>query len=400
FDLRHHVVRARLPRPAGKRQLEALVGRLASTPLARERPLWQFHLVDNYGGGSAVVVRIHHCYADGIALVQVMLSLTHPTARGSLRLPARGVEAAPATERDFWDGLLEPVYGAIGTAADVALSLLGRGQRLVAHPLATAGAVQEATRTVVDVTSDVAKLALMGADAPTRFKGPLAARRRVAWAEPLPLDEVKAMGKALGASINDVLLSMAAGALRDYLRGRGDAVEGLEIRAVVPVNLRPQGEAVELGNRFGMVFLDLPLGIEHPLERLYEVRRRMRELKGSYQPAIALLLLQAIGSGPRALQDAVTAMLARSASLVMTNVPGPRQAMYLAGKRIADLDFWVPQAGGIGLGLSILSYDGRIHFGAIADEGLVPDPAAIVARFAEEFERLLWLTLMSPWDRD
>ncbi|HSJ95863.1 MAG TPA: WS/DGAT domain-containing protein, partial [Myxococcota bacterium] len=241
------------------------------------------------------------------------------------------------------------------------------------------------------------RLATMGPDAATRFKGPLGRRKRVAWAEPLPLEDVKVAGKALGCSVNDVLLSMAAGALRDYLLDKGDPVAGLEIRAVVPVNLRPADEAPALGNHFGLVFLDLPIGIEHPLERLYEVRRRMRALKGSWQPAIALGLLHAVGRGPRALQDQVTALLGSSASAVMTNVPGPRRALYFAGRRITALDFWVPQSGGIGMGISILSYDGRIHFGAITDAGLVPDPGRIVGRFADEFDKLIWITLMSPW---
>ena len=241
------------------------------------------------------------------------------------------------------------------------------------------------------------RLALMGSDAQTRFKGPLSARKRAAWADPLPLDEVKAVGKALGCSINDVLLSMAAGALRDYLADKADAVDGLEIRVIVPVNLRPAGEGRGLGNHFGLVFLDLPIGMDHPLERLYEVRRRMQALKGSYQPIIALGLLNAVGYGPRAIQEKVTALLGNSASAVVTNVPGPQHPLYFAGQRITELDFWVPQSGGIGMGVSILSYDGRIQFGLVTDAGLVPDPQRIVARFADEFDKLMWLTLMSPW---
>jgi WS/DGAT/MGAT family acyltransferase len=192
---------------------------------------------------------------------------------------------------------------------------------------------------------------------------------------------------------------MAAGALRDYLADKGDPVDGIGIRAIVPVNLRGE-EAVGLGNHFGLVFLDLPIGIGHPLERLYEVRSRMRALKGSYQPLIALGLLNAVGYGPRAIQEQVTAMLGNCASAVMTNVPGPTHPLYLAGARIAELDFWVPQSGGIGMGVSILSYDGRIQFGVITDAGLVRDPQAIVRRFADEFEKLLWLTLMSPWGEE
>jgi len=185
--------------------------------------------------------------------------------------------------------------------------------------------------------------------------------------------------------------------LRDYLLEKGDAVDDLEIRAIVPVNLRPLGGGKNLGNHFGLVFLDLPIGMDHPLERVYEVRRRMQALKGSYQPAIALALLSAVGYGPRVLQEQVTHLLGANASAVMTNVPGPQQPLYFAGKRIVELDFWVPQSGGIGMGVSILSYDGRIQFGVITDAGLVPDPDRIVGRFDDEFAKLLWLALMSPW---
>jgi hypothetical protein len=115
---------------------------------------------------------------------------------------------------------------------------------------------------------------------------------------------------------------------------------------------------------------------------------------------IALALLGAVGSGPKVLQQRVTTLLGNSASAVMTNVPGPQKPLYFAGKRITELDFWVPQSGSIGMGVSILSYDGRIQFGVITDAGLVPDPDAIVSRFAEEFDKLMWITLMSPWQPD
>jgi WS/DGAT/MGAT family acyltransferase len=220
----------------------------------------------------------------------------------------------------------------------------------------------------------------------------------VAWAEPFPLDEVKVMGKALGCSINDVLLAMATGALRNYLACRKEPVDGLGIRAIVPVNLRPQGRGRELGNQFGLVFLDLPIGIDHPLERLYEIRRHMQALKGSYQPLIVLGLLHTVGYGPKLIQEQITTLLAQNATAVMTNVPGPQHPVYFAGRRIDELNFWVPQSGGIGMGVSILSYNGRIQFVVITDSGLVPDPDRIVASFREEFDKLMWLTLMVPWE--
>lgn len=399
FDLDAHLHRIALPGRADKAELQALVSDLASTPLDATKPLWQFHLVDGCDGGSALVLRIHHCYADGIALVQVMLSMTHESAAGSLALPRESVahEGGSSADAEILGPFLAPLSGALEGAQRMGRSLLDQGLGLAHDPRAATLAIEGATRKGLDFAGEIAKLALMGRDADTGLKGRLGTRKRVAWAEPFPLDEVKAMGKALGCSINDVLLAMASGALREYLRARGEPVDGLEIRAVVPVNLRPPGAGKQLGNRFGLVFLELPVGVDHPLERLFEVRRRMQALKGSWQPAIVLGLLHAVGYGPKSLQDQVTALLGHNASLVMTNVPGPQHPLHFAGRRIRELDFWVPQSGGIGLGLSILSYDGRIQFGAIADAGLVPDPETLVSRFHDEFDRLLWLTLMSPW---
>jgi diacylglycerol O-acyltransferase len=397
FDLDSHVHRAALPGRADKAELEAFVSDLASTPLDFSKPLWQFHLVDNYRGGSALVMRIHHCYADGIALVQVMLSLTNTDAAASLETQVAEIDTPDTADADFWGQILKPVAGALENAGRIGKDLAGQARAFAANPQAASDTLQGALGKGVGFAGEIAKLVTMGADSPTRFKGPLGVRKRVAWADPLPLEEVKVMGKALGCSINDVLLSMAAGALRDYLVEHGDPVDDINIRAIVPVNLRPGGDAHQLGNRFGLVFLDLPVFMDHPLERLYELRRRMRELKGSYQPLLALGLLNAVGYGPRVIQEQVTNLLGQNASAVMTNVPGPPAPLYFAGKRITEQNFWVPQSGSIGMGVSILSYDGRIQFGVITDVGLVPDPNEIVGRFGDEYEKLMWLTLMSPW---
>ncbi len=400
FDIDSHIHRVALPGNAGKEELQAFVSDLASTPLDATKPLWQFHLVENYVAGSALVMRIHHCYADGIALVQVMLSMTEKSAKESLALPAGRIDADDPGEAAFWEQILRPVTGALEGAARVGRNLLDQGRELAANPVLAQEVVEDATRKGMDFAGELARLALMGSDSHTRFKGRLGVRKRVAWAEPLPLEEVKVMGKALGCSINDVLLSMATGALRDYLTTKGDAADGLGIRAIVPVNLRPPGRGRELGNQFGLVFLDLPIGIDHPLERLYEVRRHMQSLKGSYQPLIVLGLLHVVGYGPKVLQEQITTLLSQNASAVMTNVPGPAHPVYFAGRRIDEFNFWVPQSGGIAMGVSILSYNGRIQFGLIADAGLVPDPDQIVSRFPAELDKLMWLTLMSPWEEE
>jgi diacylglycerol O-acyltransferase / wax synthase len=397
FDLDRHVVPTALPGKAGKKELQALVSRLIATPLDPARPMWQFHLVENYGGGSALIARIHHSYADGIALVRVMLSMTDASPDGP---PAMPFDPPKRTKSDVDDSplsaLVQPVSDVMKAAQTIAATLLERGAGLWQDPakvLTLAG--QGGALTV-----EVAKLALMGQDSPTRFKGRPGVAKRVAWADPLPLDEIKIIGKALSASVNDVLLSCVAGALRSYLVDKRETVDSLMIRALVPVNLRPMEHAYKLGNEFGLVFLELPIGIENPIERLYAVRRNMNALKGSYQPIVAMGMLTAMGAAPRVVQEVLLTVLARNATAVMTNVPGPQQPLYMAGAKIDSLMFWVPQSGDLGMGVSILSYAGEVQFGLVTDRALCPDPEAVIERFAHEFEKLVLTTLMAPWPRD
>jgi len=220
----------------------------------------------------------------------------------------------------------------------------------------------------------------------------------VAWADPLPLAEVKSLGKAFSCTVNDVLIACAAGALRQYLLSCGESPESLaDIRATVPVNLRPLEHALELGNHFGLVFLELPIGIRNPLERLFAVHAAMTQLKGSYQPVLTLGLMAALGRMPATVEAAAIDLLSTKATAVATNVPGPTRALYLAGARIGRLIFWVPQSGDIGLGISILSYAGQVQFGLIADAGRVPDPDQVTARFCEEFEKVVLAVLLGPY---
>ena len=396
FDLDQQIVRFELPGRAGRRELQAFISQLACTPLDPSRPMWQFHLIDNYTGGSALVMRMHHSYADGIALVRVMLSMTDATAHGP---PAMPFEPQPRRRRDPEDALshlLAPLSGVMSAARSIGATLIEKGAEIWDDPAKAVALAGQGTA----ITAELAKLALMPQDSPTRFKGKPSIGKRVAWADPLPLTEVKAIGKALGASVNDVLLSCVAGALRGYLVDKGEDVAGVMVRALVPINLRPMEKAYKLGNQFGVVFLELPIGIENPVERLYAVRANMAALKGSFQPLLTLGLLAAAGAGPKMLQDQLVTVLARNATAVMTNVPGPQQPLYLAGSRIERFLFWVPQSGDIGMGVSILSYNDEVQFGLITDRRLCPDPERVIARFAPEFEKLALTTLMALWPRD
>ena len=391
FDVDWHVRHIALPEQGSGVGMEELVGVLVSTPLDRSKPMWQFHLIDDSGGGSVLLLRIHHCYGDGFAMLHVISSMMDEAPNRAHPAPVdlpRHAAAGSALER-----VLGPVTQAAGAALRTALGASAVGRDLLAHPLHGLGYAV----TGVDYALAATAIAVMPPDSPTRLKGPLGVMKRVAWTPPLALGEVKAIAGAMDCSVNDVLVACIAGALRRYLQEQGEDLEAAEVRALVPVNLRPPGPLTALGNQFGLVFLDLPLGIAEPVARVLEVHRRMRALRGSKQPAVSLAILNAMGVAPDALNQRLSDALSGNASLVISNVHGIEQPRYLAGQRIERQMFWVPQSGGIGLGISMLSYAGEVAFGVLADAQRVPEPASIAHHFKAEFETLLLTLLLMPW---
>jgi WS/DGAT/MGAT family acyltransferase len=399
FDLDRHLVRIGLPGKGGKRELQCLVAQLAGQALDPQRPLWQFHLVEKFDGGHALIVRIHHCIGDGIALMDVVIGMTSAD-------PNKDADAPPPRRQRGGTGLVEQwlqpltdaTVKAIDVAGDLARRVLAASGSVIDNPGVATDAAAGTARIAAQVIKDVAALALMENDSATSLKGRPGGSKVVAWNEPLPLADVKAVGHALGCSVNDVLLSCAAGAIGGYLIERGEELDGAELRAMVPVNLRPPGRPTTLGNKFGLVPLLLPIGVDDPLERVLIVRSRMNELKDSYTALVALAVLGVAGVAPRALQKQILDMLASKATAVMTNVPGPQHALYMAGSRLRQMMFWVPQSGDIGVGVSILSYDGGVQFGLVTDKKLCAEPRAIIDRFAPEFEKLVYAVLLAPWD--
>ncbi|UCE32909.1 MAG: wax ester/triacylglycerol synthase family O-acyltransferase [Burkholderiales bacterium] len=391
FDIARHLVRTRLPRGSGAaaERLKQFTAKLAAEPLDPARPLWQFHLVEDYDGGSALVQRIHHCIADGIALIGVLLELTD---RGATTGPEAPAEETHRLESNPWKPYLEPLTRGAVRAIATGERAWTRGIELLAEPQRALDYLRAGNRLV----GDAMQILLMDDDSPTPLKGVPGVAKRTAWNEPLPLDEVKAVARVLRASVNDVLLACVAGALRHYLRAAGADTHGTEVRALVPVNLRPPSDGGALGNRFGLVPLVLPVGIASPLARVREVHRRMDELKAGYQAVLGYTLLAAVGMAPRAVQTPILEYLANKASAVMTNVPGPQQPLYFAGSEIERMMFWVPQSGNIGLGVSILSYNGGVQFGIVSDAGLTPEPQRIIDGFGREFELLVHCLMLMP----
>jgi diacylglycerol O-acyltransferase / wax synthase len=377
FQIEDHVQAVDLPAPGGDAELQAAIGRLIYTPLDPARPLWSFHLVRGYrGDGSALLGRLHHCIGDGVALMLVLLSITDLGAAD----PVAG-EVNPFTELFCHPA---PDHARIRALAE---RVMPEGMNLLLNPASAFGSAGRLELFAGSLAA-LARLVLRLPDPRTRFKGPLGVPKEIAWSEPLPVAEVKAVGQALGGTVNDVLLAAMAGALRHYLARHGEVPGGLNFRAAMPVNLRPMERMSQLGNEFGLVFLSLPVGIADPVERLAELRRRAGGLKRSVEPVVVYAILRLLGVVPRFVQRLVVKIFAAKTTAVMTNVPGPRETLYLAGRPVREIFFWVPQAGRVGIGISICSYAGEVRLGVVTDAGLVPDPEVLVAGFHEDFEEL------------
>jgi len=389
FDIRSHLHRVALPAPADHNALQQFVSDVMTHPLDRSKPLWHYYYVDNYCTGSALVAMIHHCVADGVALMQVLLSMTDSDPDAPIPTPPEWED----TRSSLLARLIRPAIGAtrmVRKTVETTQNLAHEGMETLIRPARWL----ELTKLGADSTKALAKLVLIPPDKKTIFKGQCGVGKQAAWSVALKLEDVKAVGQAMGGTINDVLLSAVTGGLRRYLEENEQPVSGLNIRAIVPVNLRPTEEDYsELGNRFGLVFLSLPIGVRDQLKRLVILKRRMNDIKNSPEAVVAINILGAIGMTPKQIEDIIVTIFGIKATAVMTNVPGPRQKLYLAGSELDSLMFWVPSPANLGMGVSILSYAGKIILGVATDKCLVPDPERIIEHFHDEFEQ------MKTWGR-
>jgi diacylglycerol O-acyltransferase / wax synthase len=366
FDLDRHLHHIALPAPGDRASLQELVGDLISTPLDRSKPLWDIYVIDGYGSGMAQVTRMHHSIADGIALARVLLSMTDEQ-------PDVGISpsADEGSARGHWPGVKRP----LAAGAHLVGAAVHEGFEVLAHP---GSELQGLVSTTAEDSRALAKLLLTPSEHENVLRGQLGVRQRVTWTDRIALDDVKAIGHSTGTTVNDVLVAAMTGALRRYLLDRHSLVD--ELRAMVPFNLRALDQPLprELGNRFGLVYLQLPVGIRGRRKRLDEVHRRMDSIKHSPEGAVAYGILGLIGVTPPRIEQ----------RLVLTNVPGPRRPVYFAGTRVAGVIPWVPAGGSIGLGVSIFSYDGRVTVGLRVDAGIVSDPEAIIDSLHRELEAM------------
>lgn len=347
LDLARHVVRVDLGDDDGAgRALDDYIGEQASRPLGRDRPLWEVHCIDGPGRSAALLLRTHHAMADGNALVQVIADLTDPADPGASRPPA----ASPSPSA--------------GSAVD-------RGGIPVAGPLLRGSATLAKLGSRVDVL-------------PGRGREPLCGTKSIARSAPVPLPVLKAAGAATGATINDVLLAVAAGALRRYRVERGDEADDVDV--IVPFDVRgPSTDAKgELGNRFGLVFVTLPVSVDEAADRLAKVTAQMRGIKGSTEPHVVFGALTTMGHVPPVAERVWVDAFVADAEAVVTNIVGPRRAVTLAGTPVTAMVLWVPSTGPIGLGVSLFSYDGAATVGLIADDAVIPDMGELAAALDRE----------------
>jgi diacylglycerol O-acyltransferase / wax synthase len=353
LDLDLHLHRVALPAPGDRRALQTFVSDRVATPLDRSRPLWEAYLVDGFGDGAAVLTRMHHCIADGIALARVMLTLT--------------------------DGAPEETGSFSGTSdGGLPFGTLVRSAGALAHE--AVAAARHPRRTMAGAVGDVATLAKLlfsGPDPRSAIKGDQRVSHHVGWSEPLDLWRVKHAARGLGATVNDVLVSAATGAIAEHLGAQDDVPD--DVHALVPFNLRPLDEPLprELGNRFGLVLLALPVGTRDPIRRTLEVKRRMDAIKHGHEGAISYGILELMGHTPAAVEGRLIDFFSAKGSMVLTNVPGPRRRLTVAGTPLRGVLVWAPCSGTIGMSVSIFSYAGKVTIGFLTDAGLVPNPQAL-----------------------
>jgi WS/DGAT/MGAT family acyltransferase len=383
FDIDQHIHHVSLPAPHDDKALADFVSDLASTPLDRERPLWQIHVVDEVNGGSALVMRYHHCIADGTAMNAVTRAMYDTEPNPPRRKPPA---KRRQPERTGVDRLLGPALEGIDRSARRALATAAAAVEAATHPQE----MLDKAALVLDGAGMLVKELLKTPDPESPLKGKFGLAKRVAWSAPVALPDIKAIGAAHGAKVNDVLVAGMTGALRTYLRRRGVDVDNMTLRATVPVDLRDPARASELGNAFGLVILELAVGSRDPWERLLATKANMDALKRSPEAVAIMTLFEIFGRTPKLVEDLAVYLFGTKASLVMTNVAGSPQQLYLTGVPIDRIMFWVPHPGNqLGMGVSILSYNGSVSLGVVSDAHLVPDPEVIAKEFNREFAAML-----------
>ena len=379
FNLEYHVRHTALPTPGGVGELRQLVGRIFSQRLDRSKPLWEVWLVQGLEDGRfALISKTHHALVDGVSGVDIATVLFDLQPR-----PAEIEEDdwAPEPVPSDSDLVLEGVKGLVKTP----VGLAGRALGALQHPGRTAEQVREAAEGVGEVV-----WAGLNPAPEVPLNVEIGPHRRVWWVRSR-LSEFKEIKNTLGGTVNDAVLAVVAGALGRWLRSRGVRTEGLELRALVPVSIRTQAEHGNLGNRIAAMRGPLPVYVRDPVERLRTVQQMMGNLKQSKQALGAEVIsgLQDFAPPTLLAQASRLNFSTRLFNLIVTNVPGPQFPLYLLGREMEEIVpiAFLPEHHA--LAIAIMSYNGKVDFGLLADYDAMPDLEAIAAALEEALDELL-----------
>jgi WS/DGAT/MGAT family acyltransferase len=376
FDVRRHVLGARLPEPGGEAELRAFAARVASEPLDRQRPLWELWVVGGLSGGRfAVVTKTHHCLADGVAAVDLLAALLTPQVVEKLE-PAEPwrPEPPPGALRLWGAALRDGASRQLGVARALRRVLGARGE--------LDGPLREGLEAVGET------LASVRATSRTRLNQPIGAERRVEWCQ-LEIADLRALRARLGGTLNDAVLAITAGALRSYLAAHGERVGELDLRALVPVSVRGPGERGHAGNQVALWLVDLPVEEADPRLRYEQVCAVTRALKRSSRTLGAATLAKVTAWTSTAVLARVARLIprARPFNLLVTNVPGPQIPLWLLDAKLEATYPLAPLFRDQVLAVALFSYAGRIYWGLNADRDRMPDLArfrdALLAAFDE-----------------
>jgi diacylglycerol O-acyltransferase / wax synthase len=380
FNLRYHVRHTALPRPGGDGELKRLAGRVFSQALDRSRPLWELWLVEGLAGERfAVLSKTHHALVDGVSGVDIATVLFDtspdplPVAPPDQEWNARPL---PSRAQLLADALLERAIVPTEVMRGVRATL--RGPRTVARRAGRA-------------LGSVSALAWTGLQAapPSSFNQRIGPHRRFTWVR-ADLGQFKAIKNALGGTVNDVVLAVVAGALGKYMRLHGEPTEAVALKAMVPVSVRADVERGALGNRVAAMWATLPVGLTDPVERLHAVSEEMVDVKRSGQAVGAEILTTISGFAPPTIMAQAARLQARQRlfNLVVTNVPGPQFPLYLLGRELESIYPMVPLAENTALGVAILSYNGRLNFGLVADFDALADLEVLAEELRSSIDEL------------
>ncbi len=379
FDLACHVRHVGLPAPGDAARLKELTGRIASQPLDRTRPLWELWFVEGLADGAfAAIAKVHHCMVDGVSGVGVLQSLLSPDKDQVLEAPRPWApRPAPGTLAFLTDGVSESAEFSVSLVREAAGALL-RPRDTLDRVLGGAGAAWQTLRIGLVPPAE------------TPLNRPVGQQRRIEWTS-LDFHQVRDLRKQLDGSINDVVLSIVAGAMRRFFQLRGDKVRGRELRVVVPVDMRSGPVDLRVGNRVSSWFVSLPLGEPRPLRRYERIRAQTRVLKRSEAAkAIDGFMRFADWTGSSSLTFLGVNLIStiRPYNLIVTNVYGPQLPLYLLGAPLREFHPLLPLFERQGLAIAAMSYLGRISFGLSADWNLVPDVHELPAILADSLAEL------------